>query len=146
MLRVTGLSLRCWSVPSRRLGSRLYYEFTEVALSDGAAWERLADSVAVEVRRHGAPQPSPSSPAAKGDLAADLAVTPHPVGVREAPSAKIVGTTAAPVLAPMCGAVTPGVGVSSVVRTTIRNHNAYANNNISNTTSSNFGNTSLFFA
>ena len=42
---------------SRRLGSRLYYEFTEAALSSEAEWERLADSVAVEVRRHGAPAP-----------------------------------------------------------------------------------------
>ena len=36
---------------SRRLGSRLYYEFTEAALSNEAEWERLADSVAMEERR-----------------------------------------------------------------------------------------------
>ena len=34
------------------LGSRLYYEFTETALAEHANWERLADSVALEVRRH----------------------------------------------------------------------------------------------
>jgi hypothetical protein len=34
------------------LGSRLYYEFTEAALAEPASWERLTDSVAVEVRRH----------------------------------------------------------------------------------------------
>ena len=33
-------------------------------LGDGAAWERLADSVAVEVRRHGAPaKAAPPEPA-----------------------------------------------------------------------------------
>merc|ERR1719272_908109 len=46
------------------LGSRLYYEFTAAVLGDGAAWERLADNVAVEVRRHGAPAPTPASPQA----------------------------------------------------------------------------------
>ena len=40
------------------LGSRLYYEFTEAALSNAAEWERVADSVSQEVRRHGAPPPS----------------------------------------------------------------------------------------
>ena len=39
------------------LGSRLYYEFTEAALSNGEDWERVADGVAQEVRRHGAPAP-----------------------------------------------------------------------------------------
>ena len=37
------------------LGSRLYYEFTEAALGNDEDWERVADSVAREVRRHGAP-------------------------------------------------------------------------------------------
>ena len=40
------------------LGSRLYYEFTEAVLGDDEDWERVADSVAREVRRHGAPLPS----------------------------------------------------------------------------------------
>ena len=34
------------------LGSRVYYEITTTALGDEARWERLADSVAAEVRRH----------------------------------------------------------------------------------------------
>ena len=46
------------------LGSRLYYEFTEAALGNGEDWERVADSVAREVRRHGAPLPS-AGPAAQ---------------------------------------------------------------------------------
>ena len=44
------------------LGSRLYYEFTEAALAEHANWERLADSVALEVRRHGAPAPHSPAP------------------------------------------------------------------------------------
>ena len=36
---------------SRRLGSRLFYDFAGKALGDATSWERLADSVAVEVRR-----------------------------------------------------------------------------------------------
>ena len=46
------------------LGSRLYFEFTEAALSNDEDWERVADSVAREVRQHGAPLPS-DSPAAQ---------------------------------------------------------------------------------
>ena len=37
------------------LGSRLYYEFTKAALVEHASWERLVDSVAVEVRRRHPP-------------------------------------------------------------------------------------------
>ena len=49
---------------TRRLGSRLYFEFTGAALSDVAAWESLADGVAVEVRRHGVTAPAESAAAA----------------------------------------------------------------------------------
>ena len=48
---------------TRRLGSRLYYEFTATALGSAAGWERVTDSVAVEVRRHGAPPPVPQAKA-----------------------------------------------------------------------------------
>ena len=37
------------------LGSRLYYEFTAATLGSRVEWQRVADGVAQEVRRHGGP-------------------------------------------------------------------------------------------
>ena len=120
---------------TRRLGSRLYFEFTAAALSDGAAWEGLADGVAVEVRRHGAPTaPAPAEAAAHGvvgEVAAPPTMVPAPAAL----------TAAGP---PAMREVTvPGVGsgVSSVVH--IDNRRAYANNSATTTTNSNSGNTSI---
>ena len=105
-----------WS--SRRLGSRLYYEFTEAALSDGVAWERIADSVAVEVRRHGAPAPSNPPPTAVGAVAVEAAASASP------PPAKMVAAVASATV-PVREYAAPGAGVGSV-HTTVKND--YSNN------------------
>ena len=86
----------------------MYSEFTEAALTDGAAWGRLADSVAVEVRRHGAPRPVQRALVAKA-VAPDAVGAPASLPAQIPPSAKIVATTAPP---PEVAA--RGVGVSSV--------------------------------
>ena len=121
--------------PSRRLGSRLYYEFMEAALTDGAAWGRLADSVAVEVRRHGAPRPTPSSPASQQATAVE-AVPPGAEG-----KAAAAQSVAAAVPA-MRHAAALGVGGSSVVHTTITSssNTNNSNNSVNNNTRSNCGN------
>ena len=127
----------------RRLGSRLYYEFTEAALSSEAEWERLTDSVAVEVRRHGAPAPSSASPTT--EAGAGKAVTQASGGKPAAPSAKAAVVPApaktvagaAPVLAPVREVATPSVGVSSVVHTTVNNNNINSNNSTNSTNNSN---------
>ena len=103
----------------------MYYEFTEAALSDGVAWERLADSVAVEVRRHGAP--APSSDAVTGAVAAE-AMAPDAVDAAAASPAKIAAAAAHP-MAPMREDAAPSVGVSSVVHTTVNNNNNSNNTN-----------------
>ena len=125
------------------LGSRLYYEFTEAALSSGEDWERVADSVAQEVRRRGAPAPS-SGPTAQ--------VVVEGARSREAVSiaAAAVAAAAAPAAVPK-GVVTVGpalareaaggVNVSSVTHssnTTIcSNSNINSNSNITNSNSNN---------
>ena len=129
---------------SRRLGSRLYFEFTAAALSDGAAWEGLADGVAVEVRRHGAPTvpaPAPAEAAAHvGEAAAPPTIVPAPAALAAAAPPAMREVSA------------PGVagGVSSVVH--IDSGNRYANNisttNTTTTTTNNNnscynGNTSI---
>ena len=122
----------------RRLGSRLYYEVTEAVLSSEAEWERLADSVAVEVRRHGAPAPSSDSPAT--GAGEERAVAQSSGGKTAAPSAKAAVVPApaktvadaAPALAPVREVATPSVGVSSVVHTTVNNNNINSNNNTNN--------------
>ena len=109
------------------LGSRLYYEFTEAALSSGEDWERIADGVAQEVRRHGAPAASSGStaqavaegarPREAGDVvaAAPLAVPRGVATVGPAPTREAAG----------------GVNVNSVAHsssTTISNSNNTTNN------------------
>ena len=128
------------------LGSRLYYEFTEAVLSDDEDWERVADSVAREVRRHGAPLPS-AGPAAQA-----VAETASP---QEAVGDDAVAVAAAPAVPTGVVAVRPalmreaagGVSVSSVTHissnhasnysTTDRSVNNKFNNNI------NIGNASI---
>ena len=125
-------------MPSRRLGSRLYYEFTEVALSDGAAWGRLADSVAVEVRRHGAPRPTPGSQASQQATAVEAA---PPGAVGEAAPAEIVAAAAPAMRSPAA----PDVGGSSMVHTTITSNTNTTNNYsnaINNSNTNNCGNRS----
>ena len=112
-----------WS--SRRLGSRLYYAFTEAVLSDGVAWERLADSVAVEVRRHGAPPPSNPPPMAAAVVAGEAASSASP------PPVKML-VAVAPAMVPVREHTAPGAGVGSVVHTTVNHHYSNNVNNISN--------------
>ena len=132
---------------TRRLGSRLYFEFTAAALSDGAAWEGLADGVAVEVRRHGAPTaPAPAEAAAHG-VVGEVAAPPTAV---PAPAAL---AAAAPPATREVSAPGAAGGVSSVVHidnsnssTTNNNINRYANtvgNNNNNNNNNNNGNTSI---
>ena len=118
----------------RRLGSRLYYEFTEAALSSEAEWERLADNVAVEVRRHGAPALSSASPTMRTEAGKALV---QDSGVEVA--AKTVG---AMTMVPVREVAAPSVGVSSVVHTDNRGSTHIASNtNTSNNTNRNVGNT-----
>ena len=134
----------CFRAGARRLGSRLYFEFTAKALDDSVEWERVADSVAVEVQRHGAPPPSSAAATqakaesvpqyAEGQVAA---VAPAP----QSPTGVALAARGAP-LAGLGAAV--GVSVSSV-------HNNYittstSSNSISNPKayySVNTGNTSI---
>ena len=121
------------------LGSRLYYEFTEAALSSGEDWERIADGVAQEVRRHGAPAPS------SGPTAQAVAEGARPQEAEDA-------VAAAPIAVPK-GVVTVGpaptregaggVNVSSVTHssnTTVRNSSI---DNSNRTTNIGSGNTSI---
>ena len=132
------------AVVARRLGSRLYFEFTAAALGDDAAWEGLADGVAVEVRRHGAPAAaaSPQSPSA---VPVTAQVTAQD-SVGEATPAMVLAPTALAAAAPARRvAAAAGVGMRSVVhvdnRNTVNNTNSSASTNNS-TNNSHFGNTS----
>ena len=119
------------------LGSRLYYEFTEAALSSGEDWERVADGVAQEVRRRGASAPS-SGPTAQE--AADVAAAAAVGVVAAAPAAVPKGVVAVGP-APTREA-TGGVNVSSVAHSsnmTICN----SNNSTSSNSIGNVGNTSI---
>ena len=114
------------------LGSRLYYEFTEAVLGSGEDWERIADSVAQEVRRHGAPPPT-----------AQAAVEARPQGAMDADVAAVAhaapkGTAVARPLQRMRDAAA-GVSVSSVTT----NANIHNNNSNSSTNTNNSGNTSI---
>ena len=113
------------------LGSRLYYEFTEAVLGSGEDWERIADSVAQEVRRHGAPPPT-----------AQAAVEARPQGATDAHLTATVAQTvpkgSVVVRAPQMREAATGVSVSSV---NIHNINSTTNNN--NSTNNNSANTSI---
>ena len=121
---------------ARRLGSRLYFEFTGAALGDVAAWEGVADGVAVEVRRHGAPAPAvrpsvPTTPAVLAEVAALYGMG----AAAPAPTAMVMAPTVLEAPAPARGDAAPaGVGASSVVH--VDSHNIINNNN-----NNNFGNT-----
>ena len=114
------------------LGSRLYYEFTEAVLGSGEDWERIADSVAQEVRRHGAPPPTAQAAAEarpQQAIDADVAAVAHAVPK---------GTAVARPLQRMRDAAA-GVSVSSV---TTNNTNIHTNNS-NNSSNNNSGNTSI---
>ena len=115
------------------LGSRLYYEFTEAALSNAQDWERVADSVSQEVRRHGAPPPSSQAAAeARPQEAVDV-VAAAVTAVADAPAAPSRTTIPAAAGSSPMREAAAGVSVSSVV------HNSNATNNFNN----NIGNTSI---
>ena len=130
------------------LGSRLYYEFTEAALSSGEDWERVADGVAQEVRRHGAPAPS-SGPTvqavaegARPQEAVDVAVA---TAAQPAVPKGIVAVSPAPTRK-AAGAVSVN-SVAHSINTTICSSSSNSNNNNS-TTNINGGNvdsTSIVF-
>ena len=128
---------------TRRLGSRLYFEFTAAALSDGAAWEGLADSVAVEVRRHGAPAPASrrSAPTATAGPAAQVTAQDGVGEAAVAPAMVLAPTALAAAAAARGVAAAAGAGMSSIVHVDNRN-NIVTNNSNSNTSNgnSNFGN------
>ena len=115
------------------LGSRLYYEFTEAVLGSGEDWERIADSVAQEVRRHGAPPPT-----------AQAAVEARPQGVMYADVAAAVAQTVptdSAVARPLQRMRDAAAGVSVSSHATTKFTNIH-NNNIHNSTN-NSGNTSI---
>ena len=119
-----------------RLGSRLYYEFTAKVLGDAVAWERLTDSVALEVQRHGAPVLS-STPPPK-DAPAVEAAAPH----TEVAEAKFTAMAAPAMASPMRGAVAPSVSVSSVAHSESSSNKASMWNITANNSSNlNSGNT-----
>ena len=144
----------CCRAGARRLGSRLYFEVTAKALDDSVEWERVADSVAVEVQRHGAPPPSSAAAAAAQamvesvpqDAAAQVAaVAPAP----QSPASVALAARGAPLAG--FGAAA-GVSVNSVhnksnAATTTRSNSNVSNstNNINNNSVSNTntGNTSI---
>ena len=112
------------------LGSRLYYEFTEAVLSNGEDWERVADSVAQEVRRHGAPPSAgPTAQAVVGSKpqeAADVAAA-----AVAAPAVPRGSAGVGPHL--LCEAA-GGVTVSSfTTNTNIHNNNSSTIHNNNNT-------------
>ena len=128
------------------LGSRLYYEFTEAALGNDEDWERVADSVAREVRQHGAPLPS-DSPAAQA-----VAETASPQeAVDDAAPAVVVASAVPTGLAAVRPAPTReaagGVSVSSVAHISSNHASNYSttdrsvNNNFNNNI--NIGNASI---
>ena len=125
-----------------RLGSRLYFEFTAGALGDGAAWEGLADSVAVEVRRHGAPAPASrrSAPTATAGPAAQVTAQDGVGEAAVAPAMVLAPTALAAAAAARGVAGAAGAGMSSVVHVDNRNNSVNTSNSNSNFGNSNFGN------
>ena len=134
---------------TRRLGSRLYYEFTATALGSAADWERIADSVAVEVRRHGAPPPVPQAKV-QADVEATRTVPQDAVDGLVASPAPTSPTVTAAGLAPSGRLVPSGrlalsreaaAGVSVVHNHS--NSTNVVNNSYSNANNNNNGNRSL---
>ena len=112
----------------RRLGSRLYYDFTAQALDDATSWERLADSVAVEVRRH-SPAATPVAVASAtqpqttqgGGVVAAQKPTTLPVVTEPRGQVQVAPASA--------GVAVPSVSVSNIV-----NYNSSNNSNSSSNT------------
>ena len=123
-------------VDACRLGSRLYYEFVATALGDDVAWERLADSVAVEVRRHGAPAPASPDAAPKVPPPAVVAA-PDGMGEAAAPAATVLAPTALLPTATRGVAAPAGMGASTSTSSLVMHVD-----NHSVTNASNFGNNS----
>jgi len=119
----------------RRLGSRLYYDFTAQALDDATSWERLADSVAVEVRRH--------SPAAI-PIAVASATPPQTTqggGVVAAPKPTALPVVTEPrgqvqVAPASTGGAMPSVSVSNIVNNSTNFNNSNSNNSNINSNNS----------
>ena len=139
-------------VDAHRLGSRLYYEFVSTALGDDVAWERLADSVAVEVRRHGAPSPASrrAAPAATVGPAAQVTAQDGVGEATVAPAMVLAPTALAAAAAARGVAGAAGAGMSSVVHVDNRNNSVTNTSNTSNSnsnsnSSSSFGNSNSYF-
>ena len=117
----------------RRLGSRLYYEFTATVLADDSAWESLADRVAAEVRRQGAPA-APAAATVRGDVEEVAAAV-------VAPAKHATAAAQSAVHSPARDGAATGVSVISV-----NNHKSNTTNNANANTTinslSNVGNTS----
>ena len=125
----------------RRLGSRLYYDFTAQALDDATSWERLADSVAVEVRRHSpaatpvaVPSTTPLQTTQGGGVVAAPKPTALPMVTEPRRQIQVAPASA--------GGAVPGVSMSNIVNhnsthfnssSNIRNSNSNRNSNNSNT-------------
>ena len=125
------------------LGSRLYYEFTEVALSNDEDWERVADGVAQEVRRHGGLAPS-SGPATITEARPQEAVEVVAVATAAPSTIPKVSTAVPP--PPMREAAVASVSVGSAVHNSNEtNFNSNdKNSSINNITNiKNVGNTSI---
>ena len=120
-----------------RLGSRLYYEFMATVLGDAVAWERLADSVAVEVRRHGAPAPVSPDAAPKTTPPAVVAA-PDGMGEAAAPAAAVLTPMALLPTATRAVAAPTGMGASTSTSSLVM----HVDNRSSVTNASNFGNSS----
>ena len=123
------------------LGSRMYYEFTEAALSTAQEWERVANGVSQEVRRHGSPPPSSEVAAEARPHEAVVAASPAGASAAAAPDVPTREVSAA------VRQAAAGVNVSSAVHSNLR---TAANYNISNSSNdhisssnSNIGNTSI---
>ena len=114
------------------LGSRLYYEFTEAALSNAEDWKRIVDSVAQEVRRCGGAQ-------------AVAGARPQEAVAVAAAAAAAPAVPTATVSPPMREAAA-GVSVSSATtNTSILHNNSINSTSTTNTNPSttNCGNTSI---
>ena len=138
----------CFRAGARRLGSRLYFEVTAKALDDSVEWERVADSVAVEVQRHGAPPPSSAAAVAAQAIAESV---PQDAAAQVAAVAPAAQSPASVALAAR-GAPLAGLGAAAGVSVhTVHNNNTTIASTSSSVTSSpntnyysvNTGNTSI---
>ena len=131
----------------RRLGSRLYFEFTAKALGDAAEWERVAVGMAQEVRRHGAPLPSSAAQAGAEAIPHQQAVGAVAVAAAAATVAAAVPKGSVAVGPPPTSEAAAGVSVRSVAHNHCSSATIYANKNksttITNSNTNNIVNTSI---